>query len=172
MIEASVMTGILDLLDEIKKCEEADATLATIALCYMCIDAMAYVAMPADQAKNGGKDFREWVNRYLKADPQQPYQYAGQDIWGARCSYLHTFSPSSDFHEKHDGIVKLSYHDGTDHFFNESIDPYLAIIGLKSFSDDITKAVMTFLTEANADSAQKLVVAKRLETFFACYAVQ
>ena len=166
------MTGIMNLIDEIRKCEEADATLATIALCYMCIDAMAYAAMPADKAKNDGKDFRDWVDQYLKADPKQPYQYAGRDIWGARCSYLHTFSPSSDFHEKHPDAIKLLYHVGNSHGFDPENAAGYALIDVPTFVDDITNAIQVFLTEANANPENGPLVTQRLNSFFACYPSQ
>jgi hypothetical protein len=163
------MAGIVDLINEIRKCEEADATLATIALCYMCIDAMAYAAMPTNQAKNSSKDFIDWVNQYLKADPQQPYQYAGQDIWGARCSYFHTFSPTSDFHEKNPNAVKLLYHVGNGHGFNPEDATGYALINVPTFVDDVIKAVQLFLTEAKANSEKCPLVTQRLNSFFACY---
>jgi hypothetical protein len=165
-------TGIMSLIAEIKKCEEADATLAAIALCFICIDAMAYAAMPPHQTKNTGQDFMDWVDKYLKADMQQPYQYDGKDIWAARCGYLHTFSASSDYHEKHEGIVTLSYHDGTGHIFDKAITPDLVVLGVQSFSDDITKAVLAFLTEANDDVDRQSVVTHRLDSFFASYPIQ
>ncbi len=161
-------TGILALIAEIKKCEDADATLAVIALCYICIDAMAYAAMPAGRPKNTGADFKSWVDRYLKAAQQQPYQYRGEDVWAARCSYLHTFSASADYHANHD-VVTLTYHDGTDHYYDQKIDAKLAVLGLKSFSDDITRAIYDFLAEANADEAKRSLVLERLGSFFSCY---
>jgi hypothetical protein len=165
------MAGILDLLAEIEKCEQADATLATIALCYMCIDAMSYAAMPADQAKNGGNDFIEWVDRYLKADPQQPYQYKGKDVWGARCSYLHTFSSSSDFHQKYPDTIKFLYQVGNSHGFDPINAAGYALIDVPTFAHDISKSVLAFLTEASADPEKGPIVTKRLDSFFACYPV-
>lgn len=164
--------GILALISEIRKCEEADATLAVIALCYICIDAMAFAAMPADRTKNEGKDFKDWVDQYLKADSKQPYQYRGEDLWAARCSYLHTFSASADYHAKHPDVVTLTYHDGTEHCFDKNISPNLAMLGMRSFADDITRAIQDFLTEANANPDQEIVVSRRLESFFSCYPVQ
>jgi hypothetical protein len=71
--------GILDLLNEIKKCEQAGATVGALALSFVCIDTMSYLALPANKTSQTKADFIAWTDRYLKADPRQQYQYRGVD---------------------------------------------------------------------------------------------
>jgi hypothetical protein len=163
------MTGIVDLIKEIYKCHEADATLAQIALCYMCIDAMAYVSMPKNKRKNTGQDFIDWVDKYLESDPIQPYQYSGKDLWAARCSYLHTFSASADYHDKHPDVVKIIYHIGNSHGFDPVNAPGYALLEISTFSNDVVSAVQKFLKEMNDNSLNRKIYSERLNAFFSCY---
>jgi hypothetical protein len=80
--------GFLDLVGEIKRCEQAGATIGALAVSFVCIDSMSYLSMPADKRKHDRSDFIAWVDRYLRADPSQPYQYRGIDVYAARCGLL------------------------------------------------------------------------------------
>lgn len=50
---------------------------ASLILTYSAIDAMASLIMPEKQKNVTGKDFKKWVNKYMKTDSNQPYQYRG-----------------------------------------------------------------------------------------------
>jgi hypothetical protein len=95
-----ILKGVMNLLNEIAQCQKADATVAAVAMIFVCIDTMAFLAMPASQTAQGKQDFIGWVDTYLKADPIQPYQYRGIDVYAARCSLLHAFSAETEAHRK------------------------------------------------------------------------
>jgi len=118
--------GIMNLLNEISTCQRADATIATIAMIYICIDTMAFLAMPADQTTQGKKDFVKWVDTYLKTEAGQPYEYRGIDVYAARCALLHAFSAETEAHRKDPSIVRFGYTDNGPHKFDPAIDPRLA----------------------------------------------
>ena len=40
-MERSPLDGVLELLKEMKKCEQADASTAALAMAYICLDTMA-----------------------------------------------------------------------------------------------------------------------------------
>ena len=67
--------GITALVKELRRCEAAGASLAALVMAYVCIDAMAYLAMSPDRSEQTKQDFIAWVDGYLKAHPDQPYQY-------------------------------------------------------------------------------------------------
>src|SRR5262249_57578437 len=96
---------------ELKGCEAAGATAAAVVMAYVCIDAMAYLSMPADKSEQTRQDFIAWVDGYLKAHPDQPYQYQGLDVYAARCAVLHAFGSEAALHRSDPHIRLFRYHD-------------------------------------------------------------
>src|SRR4051812_39407898 len=94
----SMWNGITGIIAEIKRCEAAGATMAAVAMAFVCIDTLAYLSMPAQQTSQTRTDFITWVNAYLKGDANQPYQYDGKDVYAARCSVLHAFGSESEMY--------------------------------------------------------------------------
>ncbi len=87
----SLWEAITGLVREVKQCEAAGFTMAALALAYVGIDTMAYLAMPDGKSEQTRQDFIAWVDTYLKAHADQPYQYRGLDVYAARCGVLHAF---------------------------------------------------------------------------------
>jgi hypothetical protein len=72
--------SIIDLVSELKSCDKHDFTIASIALAFICIDSLANLSMPIGKQKVTRADFKEWVEKYLKAHADQPYQYRSKDV--------------------------------------------------------------------------------------------
>ncbi len=142
---------IQGLIQEIKKCEAAGATLAAIAMAYVCIDTMAFLALPAGRESQGRGDFITWVDTYLKGVPEQPYQYRGIDVYGARCAILHAFTSEDDFHQQNPDTKIFGYHNGGKHALNPHVSERLVIIGTASFLDDVVRAVCAFVEACKTD---------------------
>jgi hypothetical protein len=87
-MERNPLDGILGLLKEIKKCEAADATTAALAMVFICLDTMAFLALPSGATKQGRQDFIDWTDKYLRGDATQPYQYRGTDVYGGVAYFL------------------------------------------------------------------------------------
>jgi hypothetical protein len=158
--------GIVGIVAEIKRCESAGATMAAITVAYVCIDTMAFLSMPAGQTWQTRNDFIAWVNTYLKADHSQRYQYAGADVYAARCSVLHTFGAEAELHQKDHTIRKFGYHNGGLHVFNPDVSPNLVIIGVASFLNDVAIAVDSFMRGCEGDAALRDSVESRLPKVF------
>jgi len=64
-----------------------------LILVYTTIDAIAFSASP--KAKIDRNDFIDWCNTYLKIigiiQNKEPYKLNGIDLYGARCSIVHTY---------------------------------------------------------------------------------
>ncbi len=163
--------AIKGLVDEIKTCEKAGATTSAVAMAFVCMDTMAYLALPADREKQGRADFIAWVNSYLKAHEDQPYQYRGLDVYGARCSMLHAFGSDSDFHETNGDAKKFGYHDGGKHAHDPVVDERLVIIGTASFINDVVHAVGVFLEACMEDADLRARVERRLSKVLATFPV-
>jgi hypothetical protein len=137
--------GVNGLIQEIKKCEVAGATTSSLAMAYICIDTMAYLASSAEREVHNRTDFINWVDTYLKGLPQQPYQYNGMDVYGARCALLHAFSSEVNFHQANLDTKIFGYHDGGLHILNHEVSERLILIGTASFINDVVLAVSAFM---------------------------
>lgn len=137
--------GVKHLVEQIKLCEKAGATASSVAMAYVCIDTMAFLALPAGREKHGRQDFIAWVDTYLVGHPDQPYQYSGVDVYGARCAMLHAFSSEVDFHQLNPQAKTFAYHDGGLHVFEPDTNENLVVIGTSSFLNDVIKAIESFM---------------------------
>ena len=155
--------GVRDLIGEIKRCEATKATMAAVAMAYICIDTMAFLGMPENKEAQSRDDFIDWVNTYLKGHTDQPYQYSGKDVYAARCSVLHTFGSEAAFHRNDPNIKLFGYHNGGKHAYDAAIDKRLVIIGTASFLNDVILAVQAFLTDCKQDEALRSRVEQRLQ---------
>ena len=157
---------IPEIVNEIKKCEAAHAMTAAISMCYICIDTMSFLALPIERETQTRQDFIEWVEKYLKGHPDQTYKYNGLDLYGARCSVLHTYSSETQLHSKNPNMKKLIYHDGGRHMMDDTIEKNLVIIGTASFINDIAHAVSSFMEECRSNDGLRVCVESRLDKIF------
>jgi hypothetical protein len=164
-------SSLANIVGEIKKCEAAGATTAALALAFVCIDTMAYLALPVGKEKQGRSDFIEWVDTYLKAHPSQPYQYRGLDVYGARCALLHAYGSEADFHEKYPESKKFGYHDGGKHAYDPHVEERLVLVGTASFLNDLVSGIEEFLKACSADKQLRARVEARLPKVLANFPV-
>jgi hypothetical protein len=146
-----VWNSIENIIDEISKCESIGAVTAAIAMSFVCIDTMVFLSLPSSKGSQTRADFIEWVDRYMKAHPDQSYDYAGKDVYGARCALLHAFGSESDYHRKNPDVKLFAWIDGGQHLYDPDIDPRLVIIGTASFLNDVKIAVGNFLLDCKND---------------------
>src|SRR5216684_6475820 len=137
--------GVLALVAEIKKCEEAGATAAAVAMAFVCVDTMAFLSLPDGRESQTREDFISWVNTYIKGHEDQPYQYRGVDVYGARCAVLHAFSAEAKFHQENPDTKKFGYHNGGKHVYDPTVNNSLVIIGTASFLNDVVLGVQAFM---------------------------
>lgn len=164
--------GVKALVAEIKRCEQAGATTAAVAMAYVCIDTMAFLSLPADREIQGKTDFIAWVDAYLKGHQDQPYQYRGLDMYGARCALLHAFGSDADFHEKNPDAKKYGYHDGGKHAYDPAVDDHLVIIGTASMINDVLHAITAFMGACKADPDLRQRVEGRLPKILATFPIK
>lgn len=154
--------GVSGLVAEIRKCECVGATTAALALAFVSIDTMAFLALPSGQEKHVRSDFIEWVDTYLSGDVEQPYQYRGIDVYGARCAMLHAYGSEADYHEKYKDTKIFAYHDGGTHAYDPDINERLVIIGTASFLSDVVNALGVFIEACIDDAELRARVESRL----------
>lgn len=154
--------AIAGLVAELTRCNECGVTTASIAMAYICIDALANLSRPIDKERVTRSDFKGWVDKYLEAHADQPYQYRGKDVYAARCAFLHTYGADAELHDEDPDTIKFGYHDGGKHQYNPVIEPHLVLIGAKSFVNDVVIGVESFLRECQKDQALRERVEARL----------
>jgi hypothetical protein len=59
--------GIVDLLNEMNACEKAGATRGALALAFICMDMMSFLAMEDEKADQTREDFMKWAGDYFKS---------------------------------------------------------------------------------------------------------
>lgn len=154
--------GISGLITEIKRCEAVGATTAAMAMAFVCMDTLAFLSLPADRDKQGRADFITWVDTYLKGHSDQPYQYRGLDVYGARCALLHAFSSRVGYHDQYPDAKRFGYHDGGKHAYDPAQNERLVIIGTTSFLNDVVAAVGSFMEACKVDTDLRGRVEARL----------
>ena len=152
----------MGLLKEITKCQDAGAVSATAIMVYVSIDVMAFLSMPLNQESQERQDFINWVDAYLKADATSTYQYDGRDVYGARCSMVHTYAIEADYHQKNLDVKKFGYHNGGQHAYNPAIDKKLVVIGINSLVHDFMKGMGAFVQNMKVDPDLRQRVAARI----------
>lgn len=154
--------GVADLLTEMDACERAGATRGGLALAFMCMDMMAFLAMEEDKPDQTREDFLAWVREYLRADAAQPYQYLALEVYAARCAILHQCGSEAALHRRDPTLKQYGYTDGGQHMLNESEAPGLVLIGTLSFFADVRAAVGRFGEACLADAAMRSRAENRL----------
>jgi hypothetical protein len=154
---------LLNFISELKRCDAADLTSASLLMVYVGIDLMALLSVPAGRTEQTRADFIAWADRYMQGHEDQPYQYTGRDLYGARCAALHAFAARSKFHRENPDAKYYSYTDGGRHFFvDPAIDQRLVIIGVKSLVNDFIHAANSFLKDVKRDCDLRARVEQRL----------
>jgi hypothetical protein len=154
--------SITGLVSELKRCDECGITTAAVAMAYICIDTLANLARPIDKQKVTRADFKGWVDTYLKAHPEQPYQYRGKDVYAARCALLHKYGAEAELHDEDPDTIKFAYHNGGKHQYDPNVEPCLVLIGTRSFINDVVIGVESFLKECQSNENLRQRVEPRL----------
>jgi len=155
-------TLVKGLFGEIIKARDAGALSATVIMVYVTIDTMAFLSMPLSKKKNGSTEFIDWVNKYMKTESSQSYQYDGKDMWGARCAKLHSYASESEYAKDND-CKMYGYVNGLNHFYNPQESERLVLIGIHRLVSDFGDALISFLRDASKNTDLKYTLDKRLE---------
>lgn len=149
------------LTTQIKQCENQGLVVPSIAMSFICIDAMAGLARPLEKSKVTRKNFIDWCDRYLKSNCAQPYQYSGKDVYAARCALLHTYGTTAELHEEAN-IMKFLYHDSSPTHQLYAAERTVAI-STKSLVIDVCNAVESFIDECTSTVSLGDLVISRLD---------
>lgn len=160
---------IFDILQEIKKAFAADALMASLAMIFVGIDAMAWLSLPGDRNNVKRADFCNWVDAYFKSDPSESYRYSGIDLYAARCALLHTYGSRSELHARANPPKTFGYLDNGPHQTDGS---QLVLISIGLLIEDFRMALEGFLVAVLKDSDLKARIDKRIPALVTMWPVR
>ena len=143
---------IADLVKSVDLLHKKGLCLPSIMMTYVAIDILASLARPANAQETSGTNFRAWVDQYLL--PGSRLKCNADDIWGARCGLLHTYTPESR-HSRDGRARKLFYISGV---LDESargttqfvFGGYVAVVSQDLF-DALSKGLQRFMDAFETD---------------------
>lgn len=135
---------------EIDRTKRSGASVATAAMVYIGIDAMTHLGLPLDRDQPVNRDFITWVNRYLRMNKNEHYEYSGIDLYAARCRLIQTYSREIEVgrDEPHRSFV---YHFGPMHRYDPAEDNNVVMISVPRLVHDFYSAVYGFFSDAAHD---------------------
>jgi len=102
--------NINQLLGTIDSVLQSKSILPGLILIYSGIDIMAWLSRDKSHQENTRSDFKIWVNTYLLPDSR--LNCNADDLYAARCSILHTYTPESKI-SREGGAREIYYTWGT-----------------------------------------------------------
>ena len=165
------------IVHDIHVCLKNNAPTAAILLTYSAIDAMSYLSMPLHKYDKKKKlyidkhdverdDFIAWVEKYMKTDEKQPYQYQGIDLYGARCSVVHNYGVESKLSRNKKCKIFAYAANSLKHFYDPAKHTEMVVLGVELFIRDFCDAVAKFLADIATDSKLQQQVESRLPKLF------
>lgn len=85
------------LLKAVALCIKEKLQLPALVLMYSTMDTMGWLYSDDPKAKIN-ENFKRWVSEYVTDGSQ--LRCTPDDLWGARCALLHTFTPDSDLSDR------------------------------------------------------------------------
>jgi hypothetical protein len=156
---------VKSICGDIKKARDNGAFAGSVILTLSAIDAMAFLAMPKTQKEVHLTDYVDWTDKYIQTDSNQPYQYKGIDLYGARCGIVHRYGAISRLSEQ--GKCKIFvYHNGPEHIYKPRVNKEMVLISILRFTNDFFNAVRKFMQEMRKDSDLKSRVDSRILQLF------
>ena len=77
--------------DDIKWAIHSDRCLVAAQLLLAAIDVISGIERPKNENINTSNRYISWCNTYIKMTGEH-YKLTGNDLWGARCGFLHGYT--------------------------------------------------------------------------------
>jgi len=82
-----------DLMTAVDEAFKKEAPLPAFILLYSSVDILASLTRPITSDDTTGAIFKDWVTKYMIGSSS--FVWTADDIWGARCGLLHTYTVQS-----------------------------------------------------------------------------
>ena len=153
------------ILSDIEWAIDAGRNLAAAQLILSAIDVVSGLERPADKEETSGDIFIRWCDVHLAlAGPC--HSLTGLDLWGARCGFLHGYTPISKQVRLQRARI-LAYVDHAENPVMGAEDaPNFLIVSLRSLTSLLVQGVSDSMVRLNSDKALGQLANQRMEMMF------
>lgn len=132
---------------------------------FAAIDVVSGLERPADKEETSGDIFIRWCDEHLAlAGPC--HSLTGLDLWGARCGFLHGYTPISKQVRLQRARI-LAYVDHAENPVMGAEDaPNFLIVSLRSLTSLLVQGVSDSMVRLNSDKALGQLANQRMEMMF------
>jgi hypothetical protein len=153
------------ILSDIEWAINAGRNLAAAQLILSAIDVVSGLERPADKEETSGEIFISWCDEHL-ALAGRSHSLTGIDLWGARCGFLHGYTPISRQVRLQRARV-LSFIDSAEnHVMGDEDAPNLLIVSLRSLTSLLAQGMSDSMVRLNNDQALGQLANQRMEMMF------
>ncbi len=133
---------------------------ATVILIYSGMDTMASLGMPETQTEVTRHDFIRWAQQYIRFPC--PEQLTGLDLYGARCSVLHTHSTSSKLsREGKCRMIGYANHIVPEVQYEPNVSKDLVMLSIRGLAEAFFTGVDSFLVDLFANKIRAKLAEQR-----------
>lgn len=153
------------ILSDIEWAIDAGRNLAAAQLILSAIYVVSGLERPADKEETSGDIFIRWCDEHLAlAGPC--HSLTGLDLWGARCGFLHGYTPISKQVRLQRARI-LAYVDHAENPVMGAEDaPNFLIVSLRSLTSLLVQGVSDSMVRLNSDKALGQLANQRMEMMF------
>lgn len=150
--------------EDINVCFEQQRYRAAIILIYSGIDSMAFLNLPVGEDEVRGADFVRWVERYIHFPGKE--KLTGADLYGARCSMLHTYGVKSKM-SRNGKCRMVGYFDQCEPpiIYQPGIQEDFVLVSVAALRKAFFDGIDQFLIEAFQDKQKAVLIEERLQWF-------
>jgi hypothetical protein len=174
-MEEKIASYCLSIVNSINLLHGKNLYGQMLIIIYSSIDTMGLLDAPPAQTSASGASFKNWVKNYILSYPN--IEFNEEDLWGARCAVLHTFTSESDL-SKANKVREIQYiadkKEGMESLLNQirTLDngkhvPAFIEDLIFALFEAIKKFTLVLLANCQKDTAYE----KRLNKIFQPYAI-
>jgi hypothetical protein len=153
------------MLSDIRWAIDEKRDLAAAQLLLAAIDVVAGLERPEDQEETSGDNFIKWCDLHLRLKGRN-YTLTGLDLWGARCGFLHGYTPLSKVVRQGKARM-LSYVDvSKEVVMTDDHEKGLVIVSLRALWEAFCQGVIVSMKRANRNEEIAKLVNSRLNAMF------
>lgn len=153
------------ILNDIQWAIESDRNLAAAQLILSAIDVVSGLERPAEKDETTGDIFIRWCDAHMKLVGRS-HSLTGVDLWGARCGFLHGYSPISRQVRLQRARI-LAYVDHAENPVMGAEDsPNFLIVSLRALTSLLVQGMRDSMNRINNDEVLGDLVNQRMQMMF------
>ena len=139
--------------------------LIAAQLLLAAIDIFAGLTRPREQENTTGDQFITWCDKHISLKGRN-YELTSLDLWGARCGFLHGYTPISRIFNEGRAKMLAYVDDAEEDVMCDDPTSNLVIVSLNSLYKSLCTGLLGVLAEVRANPDLAAIVNERLEMMF------